>query len=510
MSYFKKVLSLLSVFILIVLAGFTFFSEAKAQTATDTEPTNIIEQCVPEGEIASTTVSPEYRTECCDWLESMHPYDYPENYISYEGETRGRIVGAGSLCYDPSKGAPECLEENGTEEGWYYPNGDLLREFECKVQAEEMTEDEENEVEDEETEIEENETEGNREIKKEQNRKRTKILNLQQMRYYKDIIRKEDGSLYGVKKDQEIIDRINGDNRVEEERDDDEGDDDTKREKILNLSEIRYYKDIIRKEDGSLYGVKKDDDEEVESYEDKDENDQDKRVEKEREEKREQMEREIKTKEVFQERKEEIEKIKRNVDNLTKETTKNLQQKIKELQSKLEKKDEIIERQKEKMDYVAEVLRDQENLSDNIKVALSEFISKGTNDNSKKIGEGERAAVIKSYKYAFGHLPQNKEQIEDAVKISNGRFPSQTSEEAENKAKLEFEKIYNREANMENPNDSAAVNIMAYGLRQRAQNRNLNSELQGINTFATIYGHKPQNTQEWNIMQAITYSGAKK
>ena len=28
--------------------------------------------------------------------------------------------------------------------------------------------------------------------------------------------------------------------------------------------------------------------------------------------------------------------------------------------------------------------------------------------------------------------------------------------------------------------------------------------------FNDIFGHIPQNTEEWNAMQAITYSGAKR
>lgn len=61
---------------------------------------------------------------------------------------------------------------------------------------------------------------------------------------------------------------------------------------------------------------------------------------------------------------------------------------------------------------------------------------------------------------------------------------------------------------MENSADNAAVTIMAYGLRQKAENRNLYSEKTGIKTFESIYGYSPKTTQDWNIMQAITYSGA--
>jgi hypothetical protein len=431
MSHFKKILSLGAVFVLLGLVGLA--SETKAQAVTDTASNNAPE-CVKEGEIAHSSVSSEDQTKCCEGLESMHPYYYEE-------DSTKRITGSGFLCYDPNQGIPECLEkDNTTAEAWYYSEGDLLREFECRVD-----DDDEEEKEDEEGE----------DLEINDGQERERILNVEQMRYYKNIVKRGDGSLYGIRKDQELIDRIEGNNRAEE---------------------------AIKEE----------------------------KTEKERERIQEQVEKENKAKEMVQERKEEIEKIRRNVDNLIKETNQNLKQKIQELQSKLAEKDELIEKQQEKINYVAEVLRGQEDLSDNIKVALSEFISKGTNDNSEKIGEGERLAVLNSYKYAFGHLPQDEDEIEDAIKISNGRFPSKVSETAENRAKIEFKKIYKREVDINNPNDSAALNIMAYGLKQKAQDRNLNSELRGINIFEDIYGHKPQNTQEWNTMQAITYSGAKR
>lgn len=63
---------------------------------------------------------------------------------------------------------------------------------------------------------------------------------------------------------------------------------------------------------------------------------------------------------------------------------------------------------------------------------------------------------------------------------------------------------------MNNANDSAAIKVMAYGLRQKAANRNLDSEKTGINSFKGIYGYTPKSTEDWNTMQAITYSGAKR
>ena len=92
------------------------------------------------------------------------------------------------------------------------------------------------------------------------------------------------------------------------------------------------------------------------------------------------------------------------------------------------------------------------------------------------------------------------------IKVANGRWPSERSTAAEDRAKQEFKKIYLREPNMENPHDNAAVTIMAYGLRP--VKRNMDSETAAINTFFAIYGHYPNTADEWDVVRAIAYSGA--
>ena len=154
------------------------------------------------------------------------------------------------------------------------------------------------------------------------------------------------------------------------------------------------------------------------------------------------------------------------------------------------------------------MLKGAQNLSDQSEGAINDFITYGVDANTQKLGEGERAAVIYSYKSAFKKLPETEAELADAIKIANGRWPSATSSGAEKAAKEQFMKIYNRAPDMTNAKDNAAVTVMAYGLRQKTENRNLNSEKTGIKTFKYVYGRTPSTTEEWNTMQAITYSGA--
>jgi hypothetical protein len=148
------------------------------------------------------------------------------------------------------------------------------------------------------------------------------------------------------------------------------------------------------------------------------------------------------------------------------------------------------------------------NVSEKTKSAINNFITYGVDSNTKKLGAGERAAVVYSYKLAFNKLPQTEVELTDTIRIANGRWPSVTNTEAEKKAKEQFVKIYKRVPDMSDPQDNAAITVMTYGLRQKAENRNLNSEKAGIETFKYIFGHTPGSTEGWNIMQAITYSGS--
>lgn len=176
--------------------------------------------------------------------------------------------------------------------------------------------------------------------------------------------------------------------------------------------------------------------------------------------------------------------------------------------SELEQLRSRIREQENEIKYLRGLVDDLTVLNQEVRDSLNQFITYGVDQNTELLGEGERAAVIYSYKSAFNKLPETDDELADAIRIANGRWPSKTNASAEHRAQLEFRKIYLRNPNMANPNDNAAVTVMAYGLRQKAENRNLESEKEGIKTFEYVYGRLPESTEDWNIMQAITYSGA--
>ena len=155
--------------------------------------------------------------------------------------------------------------------------------------------------------------------------------------------------------------------------------------------------------------------------------------------------------------------------------------------------------------YIPQLKEGIDGLTINNIYAINNFIIYGT-ITTRKLGAGERAGAVNSYKKAFGKLPKTKEEWKDCIAIGNGRWQGETSASAETKAKEEFKTIYLRDANMDNSNDNAAVTVIAYGLRP--DNRNMDSEAAGIKIFKNIYKYNPSSTLDWDIVRAISYSGA--
>ena len=170
----------------------------------------------------------------------------------------------------------------------------------------------------------------------------------------------------------------------------------------------------------------------------------------------------------------------------------------------------MVDKAKEKITsdkYLANLTHNEKNFLPADANRLNWFITYGT-VGTKILGAGERAGVISSYKSAFGKLPKTEAEWQDAVKIANGRWPSELNAAAETKAKASFKKIYGRAVDMNKANDNAAVTVMAYGLRPSA--RNLNSEKAAILAFKYFIKRSPVSAADWDIVRAIAYSGAKR
>lgn len=164
-----------------------------------------------------------------------------------------------------------------------------------------------------------------------------------------------------------------------------------------------------------------------------------------------------------------------------------------------QKEEQTIER------YISPLAEGIQNTSQSNIDAMNDFVAYGT-PSTLRLGAGERAGVVNSYKAAFEKLPTTEEEWQDVIKIANGRWPSERSKKAEDRAAEIFQEVYKRQPDMDNPHDNAAVTVMSYGLRP--DNRNMESEAAAINSFEAIYDKAPESATDWDTVRAIAYSGA--
>ena len=152
------------------------------------------------------------------------------------------------------------------------------------------------------------------------------------------------------------------------------------------------------------------------------------------------------------------------------------------------------------------IVKSPHDLTEKDKNAISYFIASGTK-TTILLGAGERTGVLNSYLSVFNKLPRDVLEWQDIIKIANGRWPNERSLESEKKASnVYFSTIYQRKPNMNNPNDNAAVTVIAYGLRPA--NRNMESEKKAILIYRSIFNKDPKEASDWDLVRAIAYSGA--
>lgn len=145
-------------------------------------------------------------------------------------------------------------------------------------------------------------------------------------------------------------------------------------------------------------------------------------------------------------------------------------------------------------------------LSERDKNAIAYFVDSGT-PTTILLGAGERTGVLNSYLSAFDKLPRSILEWQDVIKIANGRWPDERNPELEKEAAdTAFANIYERRPDPNNPNDSAAITVIAYGLRPAG--RNLESEAKATEIYRNIFKKDPVEAFEWDLVRAIAYSGA--
>ncbi|MBI4281611.1 hypothetical protein HY625_02180 [Candidatus Uhrbacteria bacterium] len=148
--------------------------------------------------------------------------------------------------------------------------------------------------------------------------------------------------------------------------------------------------------------------------------------------------------------------------------------------------------------------------------AVVGFIAYGT-QATVKLGEGERAGVLDSYRKAYGDLPKTETEWQDALRIGAGALPERENSATEAQAVAVFQKIYKRAPVIAYTDastsvlkaiesaDQKALATLAYGLRPEV--RNLSNEQKGIGVFKGTFGRDPKSAEDWDAVRMVAYSG---
>ncbi len=140
------------------------------------------------------------------------------------------------------------------------------------------------------------------------------------------------------------------------------------------------------------------------------------------------------------------------------------------------------------------------------RAAVNNFLSFGTR-TSLKLGEGERAGVVDSFRAAFGRIPKSECDWQDALRIANGKQPGQRSPAREAQSATLFAKLFGRKPDANDATDRNAIDMMSYGIRP--QSRDLTAETDAIRFFREKMGRAPANATDWDAMRAIAYAGVR-
>lgn len=141
------------------------------------------------------------------------------------------------------------------------------------------------------------------------------------------------------------------------------------------------------------------------------------------------------------------------------------------------------------------------------RVAVTNFTTYGT-QRTYRLGAGERAGVVNSFRAVYGRVPLSDCDWQNAVRIASYRLPHDLSATRESSSESLFRKIYDRAPQRMDSTENSSILMMAYGLRPL--NRDLEAERKMIPLYRHIFGKIPQTATEWDALRAMAYVPLKK
>jgi hypothetical protein len=136
--------------------------------------------------------------------------------------------------------------------------------------------------------------------------------------------------------------------------------------------------------------------------------------------------------------------------------------------------------------------------------ALTNFVSYGISEKTKKLGAGERRAVLRDYLETVGRANVNWEDVE---RLAGGEKPvsrNLAKEQAQVGTVLQmFIKLTGHKPNFKNAQEDLAWNTLMYRIRFT---RDLVKEKAGIKEFISIFNRVPTSTLDWSAVRVLGYA----
>jgi len=138
----------------------------------------------------------------------------------------------------------------------------------------------------------------------------------------------------------------------------------------------------------------------------------------------------------------------------------------------------------------------------NLPLDLVYFIA--CDDETTNLGLGERLGVINSFTSTFNRVPLSTQDWIDVLFIAQGSEPLQKPADKKfNEAKNLFVKLFDRQANEDDPRDREKLDQLVFGVRPLQ--RDLDKEYGAILTFGTIFSTFPSANMDWNVVRVLAY-----
>jgi len=133
---------------------------------------------------------------------------------------------------------------------------------------------------------------------------------------------------------------------------------------------------------------------------------------------------------------------------------------------------------------------------------LTNFVTYGVSEATKKLGSGERRALVRDQLETLGRVSVNALE-----QLANGQKPvdrNLSKEVAQLKKVLPtFKKLVGRSPDFKNPNEDLAWNTMLYRVRFT---RDLSKERAGIGQFKLTFRRLPKSPLDWAVVRAAGYA----